>query len=685
MSRKTLGNRISFYVILTFIVFSLLLAVSDLYYSYSLIRKEAEEKLTSMVRSQANLLNIELIKQKTLAEEVARYVSVTFDGTRLVNENDYLWKYKEEIAPYLYKIAEAEHNAWIYFNPFLKNEGHDVWFVDMDGDGIPERQPEQGLDYYSDRENKDWFFKPMDTGKPLWTNPYLTTIFTGQDISWISYSIPIFVDNTFIGVTGHDYLFNDFRERFKHLSAFESGYGVLLNDAFQILIHPEFPALTGISELGSGDYKQVVDKTYEQPDGILRYRGRQGQLKITAFSRLTNNWVMMVTVDEADVFRDLYARLRFAVLVILLGVIVSSLLIFGVTRYLTQSLSIVSRAIDETGKGDYETPIPAEFLTDQGEIGILSRSVEVLRRDLKQSFLDLNNYSSGLEQLVVERTRELDASLEDLKKTQADLVTTKKFEAINRFLMEIAHRLNTPLGNAGMAVSVLVNLLEQTDGSVILDRSKNNLFERFVEASNMAGASIRISSEVIASLQEIARDFEGSEGKVVDVSQPVLSGLKEIREAYSSAAQLAVQVSNPEELSVSSYPLLIKDLFFRLFSFSLLLPERELPGVSIKNTGNDFVPEERTLLIEIDVRRHDEGVAILYRDKGLTNIEGDFERIFEPYATASFQNDTSGMELYIIYNIIRLGLQGRIDFVDKESGGPGFRIFLPGDLDGTGR
>ncbi len=45
-----------------------------------------------------------------------------------------------------------------------------------------------------------------------------------------------------------------------------------------------------------------------------------------------------------------------------------------------------------------------------------------------------------------ENRTEQESSLEQLKIAQQKLVETERFEATNRFLMELAHRLDNPLG-----------------------------------------------------------------------------------------------------------------------------------------------------------------------------------------------------------------------------------------------
>ena len=522
---KYLRTRIAFAVVSIFTLFSFMLVVSGSYFNWVLTKNEAEQKLTNLVKTQAKALDIEFTKQKTLAEEVYNFVRVTFDVDELELDPDYL-----------------------------------------------------------DPANKDWFSVPMETRRPVWTDPYQTTIFEDKSIYWISYSIPVFLNDVFIGVTGHDVFFTDFRDKIVSLAVSGKGYGVLVNQEGEFLIHPQFPPLTKFSGIGDGKYIWIMDYLLEHQDGILRYTWLDDVTKIMAFSRLANGWVLMMTANEGEVFQDLYRHLRFSFLLTGIGILAAAFLILKITGNLTKSLEDVSSIISVTGQGDYETPLPTAYLMDESEIGILARSVEGMRVNLKNSFEKISKYNDTLEQLVEERTAELKdkqerlvRSLAVLKETQARLMESRKFEGIHRFLMEVAHRLNTPLGNAGLTLSSLVDLQE-------------------------SGAC-----------------------------------------------------------GLYSYPVLIKNVFFLLMKYSLQSPRKgDCPSV-----------------LSIHVFPKETNIVVVYRDSSPTSYDSVKNRIFEPYGTSSFKNDTGGMDLYLVYNIVTLGLKGEVEFLPEEDGTAYFRLTFP--------
>ena len=662
---RSLKTQIGITVGISFFLFSSLLAMLGMYYSFQLIKAESEEKLKNLIESQAKNLDTDFVAQRILAEDIFNAIQITFDTGLLMNQPGYLDQYEEFISPFVYRIAEKYHNSWVYFNPYLENTGHDVWFADMNRDGIPERQPEQNLSYYENRENKAWFFEPMDTGKALWSNPYETTIFEDKSIHWISYSIPVFIKGRFIAVTGHDFLFSDFRDNFIELSVYGSGYGILLNDRYELIIHPEFVNFENLAEIDDGRYKWMTEMLDNNENGILRYSWIDGKKMILAFSHLSNNWILAITANEEAIYSQFYNQIRLMGIIFFLGILITTWIVLKITSRLTLGLEQVSSIISETGRGNYENPIPAHYLTETSEIGILSRAVEEMRVRQKESFDEIQLYNENLEDLIKERTTELLNSIEELKTTQRKLVDYKKFKATHRFLMEIAHRLNTPLGNAGMAISIIEYKIQEIQTGV-----KNQAEAPDLETIDSMKDSLRIlqsgideSKGIISSLLSITNDFNNAESKQVNLLEIIQKSSIEFNKntPFTKLPALGVKTNCQRSFKMVTYPHLLGEAFINLFKYSLKY------GTA----------EDMKMAVSMDVSYRDGFYRFEYHDKTPLKYKEFKNRIFEPYSIRSFKADSDGMEMYILYHIIELGLKGTIEMEEGDMGSPYFIITLP--------
>ena len=80
-----------------------------------------------------------------------------------------------------------------------------------------------------------------------------------------------------------------------------------------------------------------------------------------------------------------------------------------------------------------------------------------------------------LEQRVAKRTAELSDALQNLRRTQSDLVQAEKLASLGSMVAGIAHELNTPVGNALMVASTLLDQEKQFEAGLVNGLSRNTL------------------------------------------------------------------------------------------------------------------------------------------------------------------------------------------------------------------
>jgi len=89
----------------------------------------------------------------------------------------------------------------------------------------------------------------------------------------------------------------------------------------------------------------------------------------------------------------------------------------------------------------------------------LQQAHEKIRNLEQQKYEQLAEHSHILEEKVAERTQELSQILENLKKTQKELIHSEKMAALGQLIAGIAHEINTPLGAIRSSVDNIIQFL----------------------------------------------------------------------------------------------------------------------------------------------------------------------------------------------------------------------------------
>lgn len=661
-----LRTQVTVIVVLSFLVFAFILSFINLYSTYMLLQEESQQRLINMAKYQAAKLDANVIKRKTVSESIKIQVTSQFDYDRAISDESYWDEFLVDIEPFIYNTAIKYDMAYVYLNPFIHKKGRDVWYWDRDLDGIPERQPGASYEIFQDETNKEWFFIPMKERIPNWTDPYPSTILD-KEIKWISYTIPIYIKDLFVGVVGSDLFFNRFEEAFRDITVYNTGYAVLINAEGDFIVHPEIEEDVNLKAVSGGEYAWMMDEIESKPAGTFEYTWLDGQDKILAFNHVSNGWVVGITAEKSEIYGSLIRGIKILVVAIGLGVTITGIIIFTMLKQRMEMLEGVTKTISDIGDGNYDIKISDAYLNDTSEVGQLAGAVKVMKNKQKQAMEEIKNYSENLKGLVEERTieleetnQELETSIDNLKNTQDQLVESQKKEAISRLIVEIAHRMNTPLGNVSMSVSYLDHVIEKikcTDKGCI----DEVLSEVLDESMSVIGKGIDELSEIVRGLQLLNMKIENKSVEPVQVKDIISLGLSDFNALYPPENQLHVDFVDSEDLIMKTSPVHLMEAFHYLFKYSV-----------------DFSMEKTSFRSAcITINKTENRVILKYEDNSSLRFSDIGDRAFEPFALSAFNKGASGIELMMAYNIVSVGLKGVLECLEREDGKPYFLMVIP--------
>jgi len=193
------------------------------------------------------------ITQKTILEHMGQ--EVYYSGLSMANEVEIFMQSSQKIAldmantieiasqpnnNFIKKLLKinVEKNSDIYgstisLSPGATRLGFYAPYYYRKGKNIIYKSLASSYDY----TQWDWFRIPMETGKPLWGEPYYDE--GGGDDFMVTYSAPIFRDGYHIGVATVDISLDNLMHKVQSMRVDNKGYALLVSKEGHIISHPD--------------------------------------------------------------------------------------------------------------------------------------------------------------------------------------------------------------------------------------------------------------------------------------------------------------------------------------------------------------------------------------------------------------------------------------------------------------
>jgi PAS domain S-box-containing protein len=331
---------------------------------------------------------------------------------------------------------------------------------------------------------------------------------------------------------------------------------------------------------------------------------------------------------------------------------------------------IVHRLLMPDGRVKY---VEERCQSDFDAQGKALRSVGTVQDITAQYMADeaIRRLNAELEDRVVERTaqlqkanQELVASLEQLRRAQAQLVESKKMAALGALVAGVAHEINTPIGIGVTAASHLLEKIEalasRYQSGVISRGDLTNFVEVASESSTMVLANLQRASELIRSFKQVAVDQVGGASRSFFLKDYLAEVLRSLSPELDRTRH-QVRLSCPPDLEIHGRAGDYSQIMTNLVMNSLI------HGFEGVQAGH----------IEIDVSVQAGQLTLRYGDDGKGIEPQNLPKIFDPFFTTKRGQGGSGLGLHLVYNIVTQGLGGVIRCVSTPSRGVVFDICVP--------
>ncbi len=394
---KSLRSRVILSIALTSVIVSLLVGFLSIKFSTATIEDEANQKLSYMAKSYANFLDGYFSEVSKIVNILEYDLGKNIDKSK-IHDDKYIEELIKRIEPTVKMEAQNSSQgktAYVYFNPKLTGNVHDIYYADQNGDGNVERQSVVPMKYYTDNlnstEDKSWWFTPVSTHRDYWSKPYNWKLDNGKVVEFMSYTRAIYVGNELLCVVGSDFTYENIREKIDSIKIYKSGFAFLLNSNYDIISQPLYKGYENIGDINKNQFKQSIDNLKKDDASIIKYKSSSGSKKVTSIAKMSNGWIIGMTANEKEILSRMISLRKFLYLLIGSLTMLSVLLSLHLGNKISKPIIAISDIVRNVGDSNYRVKLPEEYLQRKDEIGTLSVSIKTMSNKITDDIEEINH------------------------------------------------------------------------------------------------------------------------------------------------------------------------------------------------------------------------------------------------------------------------------------------------------
>jgi signal transduction histidine kinase len=313
-----------------------------------------------------------------------------------------------------------------------------------------------------------------------------------------------------------------------------------------------------------------------------------------------------------------------------------------------------------------------------------------LHLKMRRLNIELDQQKQLLEKRVEERTDELYQALEQLKKTQLQLIQTEKVSSLGQVVAGISHEVNNPIGlistnlyYAKSYVEELINLVKlyqnkfPDPGSDIEDKIEQIDLDHVLEDLPKLISSMKLGTDNIRGIMQSLTNFSRSDGerkKSIDIHQGLETTLLILQH------RLKAKPKRPAIQVLKEYGNLPK---IECYSGQMNQVFMNILVNSIDALDNSFILSNYEQIqklnpqIRISTNIDKEAVKIIIANNGKSMSDVLQSQIFQPFFSTQPKINENKLGLAISYQIITENHCGNLQCISSPEQGTEFIIQIP--------
>ncbi|MDC0603416.1 HAMP domain-containing histidine kinase [Aliiglaciecola sp.] len=260
---------------------------------------------------------------------------------------------------------------------------------------------------------------------------------------------------------------------------------------------------------------------------------------------------------------------------------------------------------------------------------------------------------------------EIDKRSNELIQAETQLIESKKNASLTSLVVGVAHEINTPIGIAVTASSMI-----QHDALKLIDKFNQNKITRtefekalnnIIQSSGLIATNLEKSTHLIQSFKNLSTDQISQAERHINLKKYLQEVFINLGPTIDRAG-IEWSLRCDDDIELTTYPGAISQLVTQL---ALNAIDHAFEGI-------------QTPKLMITAERRDDYIQLRFEDNGVGVTDELKKKIFNPFFTTRRQHGNIGLGLQIVANIVTIRLRGKINIEDNQPQGTAFVCqFLP--------
>ena len=475
--KNSLRARITAAVSVTVLLACFVMGINCIMVARSVTREESDEILTLLSQAKMQELNGTINQIEQSVDSLSNItLSTIADFQKFKSNGKYVDECTKSLEVTTHNLAlntQGAMCAYIRYNPEFTEPTSGI-FLSKSDDEFDFLVPTDFSMYDpTDVAHVGWYYIPVEAGEAIWMDPYLNE---NINVYMISYVVPIYKDNTSVGIVGMDLDFSEIEKLVKETKVLDTGCAYLLNADNTILSHKDYETGTALEEVLPEDHEVI---SHAQNEGKVAVAGDN----CIVYTTLDNGMKLVVSVPEKELLSSTNSLSRKIVKVACFALILAIVFAFFISGTISKPIKKLTGIIKYTADLDFVTKVDGEKLRKRkDEIGDMANAITKMRSHLEEMVQSIDHSCHAL-----------NASITHLQGTSDEVAEIT--ESNSAFTEELA----AGVAESGQAITnVQENLLEVNDNAGSIKKLSEdgwNLSEEIMKRAAMLQESTDEASD----------------------------------------------------------------------------------------------------------------------------------------------------------------------------------------------